>query len=78
MLQIMLINYRDGEDVYDVNTITDRDILRSIAVGTLLVNLFEKGIANYSAPTYKQFCKLLSRLIMHTASYISEHWQIFR
>lgn len=69
---------RGDEDVYDINMVTDRDILRSIAISTLLVNLLDKGIANYSSATYKQFCKRLSRLIKHTASYVTDHWQMYR
>lgn len=72
------MSHRGNEDIYDINVITDRDVLRSIVISTLLVNLLEKGISNYSCLMYKQFCKLLSRLIKHTASYISEHWEMFR
>lgn len=64
--------------VYDINMVTDRDVLRSIVIGSLLVNLLEKGIENYQLPMYKQFCKRLSRLIKHVASYISDHWEMYR
>lgn len=77
-LQIILVGRRENEDVYDINVITDHDILRSIAISSLLVNLLDKGIANYSSVAYKQFCKRLSLLIKHTACYITDHWQLFR
>ncbi|XP_065206271.1 ectopic P granules protein 5 homolog isoform X2 [Planococcus citri] len=76
--QIILVGRRESEDVYDVNVITDHDILRSIAISSLLVHLLDKGIANYSCFGYKQFCKRLSLLIKHTACYITDHWELFR
>nr|XP_018914987.1 PREDICTED: ectopic P granules protein 5 homolog [Bemisia tabaci] len=76
--QLLLITNRDGNDFYDPSIISDRDILRMLAISSLVVGLLECGMTNFSAPRYKQFVKRLGRLAVHIVEYASDHLKTFR
>ena len=48
-----------------------------IAFSTSLVKLFGEGLLTYNTERYKQFAKILGRLIRHTIHYITDINEMF-
>lgn len=58
--------------------ISGHHILKFIAFSTNLVQLLGEGLATYDTERYKQFAKMLSRLIRHTVVYLADMHEIFK
>lgn len=70
---------RDGEDrKVNVKRVTGHHLLKFIAFATNLVELIGQGLQTYATERYKQFAKLLSRLVRQTVQYVSDLHTIFK
>lgn len=62
----------------NVKKITGHHLLKFIAFATNLVELVGEGLNTYATDRYKQFSKLLSRLVRQTVQYVSDMHTIFK
>lgn len=75
----MTFTYWDGDKrQVNVKRITGHHLLKFIAFATNLVELIGEGLKTYATERYKQFAKLLSRLVRQTVQYVSDIHTIFK
>lgn len=58
--------------------ITGHHLLKFIAFSSHFVELLGDGLGTYDTERYKQFAKMLSRLIRHSVVYLSDMHAIFK
>lgn len=58
--------------------ISGHHLLKLIAFSSNLVQLLGEGLATYDTERYKQFAKMLSRLIRHAVVYLADVHEIFK
>lgn len=69
----------DGDQYkVDEQKITALKLLKFMAFSTTLVELIGEGMKTYAHERYKQFAKLLSRLVRQTVQYVSDMYTIFK
>lgn len=69
----------DGDERrVNVKRISGHHLLKFIAFATNLVELIGEGLKTYATERYKQFAKLLSRLVRQTVQYVSDMHKIFK
>lgn len=70
---------KDGDQHrIDESKLTAYHLLKFIAFSTNLIELTGEGLKTYSNERYKQFCKLLSRLVRQTVQYVSDMYSIYK
>lgn len=62
----------------DESKLTGHHLLRFIAFSTNLIELIGEGLKTYSNERYKQFSKLLSRLVRQTVQYVSDMYSVYK
>lgn len=69
-----MIMFSDNENVVRINLWNEHDLLRLIAVGSVLVKLFKSGLETYNSKSteYKQFSKRLGHLLQDTVNYVTD------
>ncbi|XP_058811309.1 ectopic P granules protein 5 homolog [Topomyia yanbarensis] len=67
----------DGTFRLNEEAVTGTYLLKSIAFGTIFVELLGNGLITYDADRYRQFAKRVARLIKHTVFYVSDLYRIF-
>lgn len=79
LFSCMTFTHWDGDQrKVNVKRITGHHLLKFIAFATNLVELIGEGLRTYATERYKQFAKLLSRLVRQTVQYVSEMHTIFK
>lgn len=79
MFASMTFAYWDGDQRrVNVKRITGHHLLKFIAFATNLVELIGEGLKTYATERFKQFAKLLSRLVRQTVQYVSDMHTIFK
>lgn len=69
----------DGEQYkLDESKLTTHHLLKFIAFSTNMIELIGEGLKTYSNERYKQFSKLLSRLVRQTVQYVSDMYSIYK
>jgi len=66
--------FSEDENVLRINLWNEHDLLRLIAVGSVLVKLFKSGLETYNSKStkYKQFSKRLGHLLQDTVNYVTD------
>jgi len=66
--------FSENENVLRINLWNEHDLLRLIAVGSVLVKLFKSGLETYNSKNteYKQFSKRLGHLLQDTVNYVTD------
>ncbi|KAE9544479.1 hypothetical protein AGLY_000020 [Aphis glycines] len=69
-----MIMFSENENVLRINLWNENDLLRLIAVGSVLVKLFKSGLETYNSKSaeYKQFSKRLGHLLQDTVNYVTD------
>ena len=69
-----MIMFSENENVVRINLWNEQDILRLIAIGSVLVKLFKSGLETYYSKNteYKQFSKRLGHLLQDTVNYVTD------
>jgi len=69
-----MIMFSNNENVVRINLWNEHDLLRLIAVGSVLVKLFKSGLETYNSKStgYKQFSKRLGHLLQDTVNYVTD------
>ncbi|KAF5275551.1 hypothetical protein FQR65_LT04154 [Abscondita terminalis] len=75
---MLLVQTRDGQDIYDISQITENHILRFFAFCTVLLKILENGLHTYDQQRYHQFSKRLCRFIRHVVQYATDQWEQFK
>lgn len=79
LFSCMTYTYWDGDQrKVNVNRLTGHHLLKFIAFASNLVELIGEGLRTYATERYKQFAKLLSRLVRQTVQYVSDMHTIFK
>lgn len=79
LFSCMTFAHWDGDQrKVNVKRITGHHLLKFIAFATNLVELIGEGLKTYATERYKQFAKLLSRLVRQTVQYVSDMHTIFK
>lgn len=79
LFSCMTFAHWDGDErKVNVKRMTGHHLLKFIAFATNLVELIGEGLRTYATERYKQFAKLLSRLVRQTVQYVSEMHTIFK
>lgn len=75
-----MIMYSDKDEALRLNLWRERDLLRLIAIGSVLVKLFKSGLQTYSSKCseYKQFSKRLGHLLQDTVNYVTDILEEFK
>jgi hypothetical protein len=70
----MQIIFSEKKESLCVNLWNEQNLLRLIAIGTILVKLFKLGLQTYCSKSteYKQFSKRLGHLLQDTANYVTD------
>ncbi|XP_025411523.1 ectopic P granules protein 5 homolog isoform X2 [Sipha flava] len=68
------IIFSEKKESLCVNLWNEQNLLRLIAIGTILVKLFKLGLQTYCSKSteYKQFSKRLGHLLQDTANYVTD------
>jgi len=66
--------FSENENVVHINLWNEQDLLRLIAIGSVLVKLFKSGLETYYSKStdYKQFSKRLGHLLQDTVNYVTD------
>lgn len=75
-----MIMFSENENVLRINLWNEHDLLRLIAVGSVLVKLFKTGLKTYysKGTEYKQFSKRLGHLLQDTVNYVTDVLEEFK
>lgn len=75
-----MIVFSENKEVLRINLWNEHDLLRLIAVGSVLVNLFKSGLQTYYSKNmeYKQFSKRLGHLLQDTINYVTDVLEEFK
>lgn len=70
----MVMTFSENEEILGLNLWNELDLLRLIAVGSVLVKLFKTGLQTYCSKNseYKQFSKRLGHLLQDTVNYVTD------
>ncbi|CAG7722933.1 unnamed protein product [Allacma fusca] len=69
----LFVCQRDDGYVYNGRIATEHSLLKLIAFCNQLVDILGDGFATYTDDRYRRLIKLLGRLILHTAHYVTDH-----
>jgi len=66
--------FSENENVVRINLLNEQDLLRLIAIGSVLIKLFKSGLETYysKSTVYKQFSKRLGHLLQDTVNYVTD------
>lgn len=75
-----MIAFAENEEALRINLWNEHDLLRLIAVGSVLVKLFKSGLETYYSKNseYKQFSKRLGHLLQDTVNYVTDVLEEFK
>lgn len=70
----------ENEDTFRFNLWNEHDLLRLIAVGSVLIKLLKTGLQTYCSKSteYKQFSKRLGHLLQDTVNYVTDVLEEFK
>lgn len=69
-----MIMFSENENVLHIQLWNEPDLIRLIAVGSVLVKLFKSGLETYNSKSteYKHFSKRLGHLLQDTVNYVTD------
>jgi len=75
-----MIIFNNNEESLRFNLWTEHDLLRLIAIASVLVKLFKSGLQTYCSKSseYKQFSKRLGHLLQDTVNYVTDVLEEFK
>lgn len=74
-----MIMFSENEPL-QLNSWNEHDLLRLIAIGSILIKLFKSGLQTYYSKSteYKQFSKRLGHLLQDTVNYVTDVLEEFK
>lgn len=75
-----MIAFHENDEALRLNLWNESDLLKSIAIGSVLIKLFKSGLQTYCSKRteYKQFSKRLGHLLQDTVNYITDVLEEFK
>lgn len=75
-----MVTLSENDEALRVNLWKECDLLRLIAIGSILIKLFKSGLQTYYSKSaeYKQFSKRLGHLVQDTVNYVTDILEEFK
>jgi len=75
-----MITFSENDESLRLNLWSEDELLRLIAIGSVMVKLFKSGLQTYCSKSieYKQFLKRLGHLLQDTVNYVTDVFEEFK